>query len=110
MSLEIAQLKQQKSQMMIAMNQLVSSRGTAGAPCQQQTSASPNSYGNKPQFDSFPWLAPYGSTRPTSGYNPPSYRRVRDDSSCPHDQGKGNKRLCFYQGVEPNLNPNRKPE
>ena len=94
-SLEIAQLKQQMSQIMIAMNQPVSSRGTAGAPYQQQTSAGPNSYGNKPQFDSFPWLAPYGSTKPTSGYNPPSYRRARDDSSRPHDQDKGNKRWCF---------------
>ena len=62
MSFETAQLKQQMCQMMIAMNQLVSSRGTAGAPYQQQTSAGPNSYGNKPQLDSFPWRAPYGST------------------------------------------------
>ena len=96
MSLEIAQLKQQMSQMMIAMNQLVSSPGTAGASYQQQTSAVPNSYGNKPQFDSFPWLAPFESTKRTSGYNPLSYRRARDDSSRPHDQDKGNKRLCFY--------------
>ena len=92
MSLKIALLKQQINQMMIAMNQLVSSRGTAGAQYQQQSLAGPNSYGNKPQFDSFPWLAPYRSTRPTSGYEPPSYRRARDDSSRPHDQDKCSKR------------------